>query len=353
VVSFLAYVLLRRLLRLVVGHSAAGALEVENAVLRHQLAVLGRGVRRPPLRWRDRVVLAAASGLLPRKRWSVFLASPQTVLRWHRELVRRKWCYGRRCVGRPPLDRALVELVVRLGRENPRWGCVRIQGELRKLGIRVGATTIRSILRRSGLGPAPRRQGLSWAQFLRAQASGIVACDFFTVETVWLRTLYVLFWIELGSRRVHLAGVSANPNCAWVTQQARNLAVEERLGDVRFLIHDRDTKFCGSFDTIIRSEGGRVIETPLRAPKANAVAERWVRSIRNECLDHVLVFGRRHLERVLRAYVTHYNAERPHRSLALATPAGSPPTARGSPPAELCRRDVLGGVIHEYYAAAA
>jgi putative transposase len=218
---FFAYVMLRRLLRLVVGQSAARALEVENAVLRHQLAVLGRRVRRPPLRWRDRVLLAAASGLVPRERWSVFPASPQTLLRWHRELVRRRWCYGRRPVGRPPLDRALVELVLRLGRENPRWGCVWIQGELRKLGIRVGATTIRSILRRSGLGPAPRRQGLSWTEFLRAQANGMIACDFFTVETAWLRTLYVLFWIEFGSRRVHLAGVNANPDCGWVTQQAR------------------------------------------------------------------------------------------------------------------------------------
>lgn len=352
-VWFLAYLLWRRLLRLVVGGSAGGALELENAVLRHQLAVLGRGVRRPPLRWRDRVLLAAASGLVPRARWSVFLPSPQTLLRWHRELVRRKWTYRRRRAGRPPLDRGLVELVLRLGRENPRWGCVRIQGELRKLGIRIGATTIRSILRRSGLGPAPRRQGLSWAEFLRAQASGMIACDFFTVETAWLRTLYVLFWIELGSRRVHLAGVTANPDCAWVRQQARNLALEERLAAVRFLIHDRDAKFCGSFDTVIRSEGVGVIETPLRAPKANAVAERWVRSVRNECLDHLLVFGRRHLERVLRAYVVHYNAERPHRSLALAAPAGKPPAARGSPPAEICRRDVLGGVIHEYYAAAA
>jgi putative transposase len=302
---------------------------------------------------KDRLMLAGASGLVPRERWAVFLASPQTLLRWHRELVRRKWCYGRRSVGRPPLDRKLVELVLRLGRENPRWGCVRIQGELRKLGIRIGATTIRSILRRSGLGPAPRREGLSWAEFLRAQANGIIACDFFTVETAWLRTLYVLFWIELGSRRVHLAGVTANPDCAWMTQQARNLAVEDELSEMRFLIHDRDAKFCGPFDTVIRSEGVRVIETPLRAPKANAVAERWVCSVRNECLDHVLVFNRRHLERVLRAYVAHYNAERPHRSLALAAPDGEPPAARGSPPAQVCRRDVLGGVIHEYYAAAA
>jgi len=182
----------------------------------------------------------------------------------------------------------------------------------------------------------------------------MLARDFSTVETVWLRTLYVLSWIELGSRRVRLAGVTANPDGQWVTQQARNLAVEERTGNVRYLIHDRDAKFSGSFDAIFASEGVRVIEMPVRAPKANAIAERWVRSVRTECLDHVLIFGRRHLEHVLRGYAAHYNAERPHRSLGLTAPEGeSPSKARGSPPAHIRRRDVLGGVIHEYYAAAA
>jgi putative transposase len=297
------------------------------------------------------MLLAAASRLLPRERWSVFLVSPQTLLRWHRELVARKWAFRRRSLGRPPIDPELRALVLRLGRENPSWGCVRIQGELRKLGIRVGATTIRSILRRSGLGPAPRRQGPSWSEFLRAQAGGVLACDFFTVETAWLRTLYVLFFVEHGSRRVHLTGVTANPDGAWMLQQARNLAIEERLENVRFLLHDRDVKFSGSFDELIRSEGVRVIKTPVRAPQANAVAERWVRTVRNECLDHLLVFGCRHLEQILRGYVVHFNAERPHRSLELAAPAGSP-RSRGSP-SEILRRDVLGGLIHEYYAAAA
>jgi transposase InsO family protein len=353
VVWLLVMLVLRRLLRLGAGSSAVAALEVENAVLRHQLAVLGRTVRRPPLRRSDRVLLAAASGLLPRERWSVFLVSPQTLLRWQRELVRKKWSFRRRLPGRPPLDPVVRELVLRLGRENPRWGCVRIQGELRKLGIRVGATTIRSILRGSSVGPAPRRDGPSWSEFLRAQADGMLACDFFTVETVWLRTLYVLFWIEFGSRRVRLAGVTANPDGQWAAQQARNLAVEERTGNVRYLIHDRDAKFSGSFDAIFASERVRVIETPVRAPRANAIAERWVRSVRTECLDHLLIFGERHLERVLRGYAAHYNAERPHRSLGLAAPDGEPPSeARGSPPADIRRRDVMGGVIHEYYAAA-
>jgi putative transposase len=180
----------------------------------------------------------------------------------------------------------------------------------------------------------------------------MVACDFFTVETVSLRTLYVLFSIELESRRVHLAGVTGNPDCACVCQQARNLAIEKRLVNVRFLLHDRDAKFSGPFDQIVSSEGVRLIKTPIRAPKANAVAERWVRTARNECLDHVLVFGRKHLECVLRDYLTHYNAERPHRSLQLVPPTGSPQTRASPPNSAVVRRDVLGGLIHEYYAAA-
>jgi transposase InsO family protein len=353
VLLFLVFLAMRRLLRVFAGSSSVAALELENAVLRHQLTVLRRTAKRPPLRRRDRLLLAAAGGLLPRDRWSVFPVSPQTLLRWHRELVRKKWRYRRRSPGRPPLDPAVRELVLRLGRENPRWGCVRIQGELRKLGIRVGATTIRSVLRRSDCGPAPRRGGPSWGEFLRAQAQGMLACDFFTVETAWLRTLYVLFFIEHGSRRVRLAGVTANPDGVWMRQQARNLAVEERLHDVRFLLHDRDAKFSGSFDEIVRGGGVRVIKTPVRAPQANAIAERWVRSVRNECVDHVLIFGRRHLEQILRHYETHYNAERPHRSVDLAPPVASR-EARGSPPSSsVLRRDVLGGLIHEYYAAAA
>jgi len=262
----LMYLVLGRVLRFAAGGPRVAELEVENVVLRHQLAVLGRSVKRPRLRRRDRVLLAAASRLVPRDRWGVFLVSPQTLVRWHGELVRRKWSYRHRRLGRPPLDPELRELVLRLGRENPGWGCVRIQGELRKLGIRVGATTIRSILRSAGVGLSPRQEGLSWSEFLRAQAHGMFACDFFRVETVWSRTLYVLFWIELGSRRVRLAGVTANPDCSWVTQQARNLAVEEELDNVRFLIHDRDTKFSGPFDEIVRGEGVRVIKTPVRAP---------------------------------------------------------------------------------------
>jgi hypothetical protein len=223
-----------------------GSKDLEILVLRHQLWVLQRTAGRPKLRVIDRILLAAASRVIPRDRWVAFLVTPATLLRWHRELVTRKWTYRRTGrPGRPPIDPAVRELILRLARENPRWGCVRIEGELRKLGIRVGATTIRTLLRTARLGPAPRRTGPSWTEFLRAQAGGIIAGDFFTVETAWLRTLYVLVFIELGSRRIHLSPATAHPDSAWVTQQARNLALDldARASPVRFLIRDRDTKF--------------------------------------------------------------------------------------------------------------
>jgi putative transposase len=291
---------------------------------------------------------------LPRHGWSSFMVRPETLLRWHRELVRRKWTFRKTGQpGRPPTDHAIRDLIVRLGRANPRWGYQRIRGELLKLGIRISATTVRSILRRAGLDPAPRRAGPTWAEFLRSQAAGIWATDFFTVETIGLRTLYVLFFIELSTRRVHLAGVTEHPDSAWVTQQARNLAIEERLSGVRFLVRDRDAKYSGPFDAVLRAEGVRVIRTPIRAPRANAFAERFVRTVRRECLDHVLIYGRRHLERVLGAYVAHYVDERPHRGLGLAVPAGiRPAQVPGATPTLVERRDVLGGLIHEYRRAA-
>jgi putative transposase len=320
----LLYLVARRLFGLVGGSGSEDlSKDVEILVLRHQLKVLRRQAGRPRLRRLDRIVLAAASRVLPRPAWSSFMVSPQTLLRWHRELVRRKWTYRRKCrVGRPPLDAAACELTLRLARENRRWGCVRIQGELAKLGIRVSATTIRTLLRRHGLGPAPRRSGPTWSQFLRAQARGILACDFFTVETVFLKTLHVLFFIELGTRRVHLAGVTAHPDSAWVSQQARNLSFDHLPHGVpfRFLIRDRDSKYVSSFDEVFRTDGTQVICTPIRAPRANAFAERWVRTVRAECLDWVLILGRPHLERVLDVYLEHYNRERPHRGLDLGTP---------------------------------
>jgi putative transposase len=349
----LVYLLLRRVARLLLSSSNELNSDVEVVVLRHQLRVLSRQVGRLRLRRRDRLFMATMSTVLPRARWSSFLVSPQTLLRWHRELVRRKWTYRRTSVGgRPPISEEVRDLILRMGRENPRWGCIRIRGELLKLGIRVSATKIRTLLRATGVGPAPRRSGPTWREFLRAQARGILALDFFTVETAWLRTLYVLFAIEVGSRHVQVLGITGNPDSAWVTQQARNLAMGERLGGIRFLIRDRDSKFTGPFDVVFRTEGVKAIQTPIRAPRANAFAERWVRTVRTECLDWMLVLSRRHLERVLRTYTSHYNARRPHRGLHLRTPERLPdpaPLAYG-----ICvrRLDVLGGLIHEYEFAA-
>jgi putative transposase len=316
--------------------------------------VLKRQVSRPRLRHRDRLFMAALSRMLPRARWSSFLVSPQTLLRWHRELVRRKWIYRRVSAGgRPPITEEVRELILRMGRENPRWGCLRIRGELGKLGITVSATTVRTLLRANGLGPAPRRGGPTWSQFLRSQARGILAFDFFTVETAWLRTLYVLFAIELGSRRVHVLGVTANPDSAWVTQQARNLAVGERLKGIRFVIRDRDAKFSCPFDEVSRSEAVRIVKTPIRAPRANAFAERWVRTVRTECLDWTLVVGRRHLERILWIYTVHYNGRRPHRGLELNTPDPRPdPPPHCVLAGRVRRHNLLGGQIHEYELAA-
>jgi putative transposase len=257
--------------------------EIEIAVLRHQLTVLRRQVKRLIYRASDRAFLAASSRLLRREAWGAFLVRPETLLRWHRQLVRRKWTKPHRPPGRPALDPEVRELILRLGRENPRWGYMRIRGELFKLGVKVSATTVATVLHRAGLGPAPRR-GPTWREFLCQQAAGILACDFLTVETIRLKTLYVLVWMELETRTVHLGGVTSHPDSAWVTQQARNLAMtlHEEGRSPRFLIHDRDTKFTGAFDEVFRTEGMRIVLAPIRAPNANAFCERWVGlSVRN------------------------------------------------------------------------
>jgi putative transposase len=357
VLSKLAYLTVCRSVQLLVllAHGEA-AKDLELLVLRHQITVLRRQLPRPKLEPADRALLAAVSRALPRTRWSCFFVRPETLLRWHRRLIAGAWTYPHRQTGRPPLDQDVQQLIIRMAKENPTWGYQRIRGELLRLGVQVSATAIRTTLRRHRLDPAPRRAATSWQAFLRRQAAGIMACDFFTVDTIWLRRLYVLFFIEHKTRRVHLTGVTANPDGAWVTQQARNLllVLGEQGRRVRFLLHDRDAKFSRSFDDVFRSEGGQVLMTPVRAPKANAYAERWVRTVRAECLDWLLVLGRAHLEQILRVYAEHYNAHRPHRALRLEPPlqqAGL--TAVGEDqPARVQRRDLLGGLIHEYRRAA-
>jgi putative transposase len=335
---------------------SAEAKEIEILVLRHELAVRCRQDLRPRLQPKDRALLAALSRHLPRARWSVFLVKPETLLAWHRHMVRRRWTYPTASRGRPLVPDSVQQLIIRLAYENPRWGYQRICGELLGLGCQTSASSIRRVLRAHGMDPAPRRAPTTWRSFLRRQATGILACDFFTVDTVWLRRLYVLFVIELGSRRVHLAGVTAHPTGLWVAQQARNLLVEldDRAAAFRFLIRDRDTMFTRAFDDVWRSTGAEIISTPIRAPNANAVAERWVGTVRRECLDHLLIVGRQHLVRVLHGYVEHYNQHRPHRSLGLGTTI---PSVRGDPASapvvpQLRRREILGGLVHEYEWAA-
>jgi putative transposase len=345
--SFL-YRLVRRVVEFFYIHWMDGAAkDAEILVLRHQLAILRRQVARPRFSWSDRAIIAALARLVPRQRWAAFLVAPETILRWHRALVRRHWTYPHRRPGRPPLSEETVELIVRLARENPRWGYLRVVGELKKLGVTVSKGSVANVLRRHRLPPAPRRTGPTWAEFLRAQAKGIVATDFFTVDTVLLWRYYVLFVIDVERRVVHLLGVTANPNGPWVTQVARNFAsaTEEGGRRVRFLIRDRDTKLTANFDEVFASIGVETIVTPVRSPKANAFAERWVRTVREDCLDHLLLVSRRHLERVLAEYIRHYNEARPHRSLDLATPH----PAKVSPTVgAIRRRDIIGGLIHEY-----
>ncbi len=352
VLSFV-YLVFVSLLRLVAGGRRSElAKDVELLVLRHELVVLRRQHPRARLSPADRALFAALVRILPRARRVGLVVTPRTLLRWHRELVRRKWAQPQVRYGRPSIDAEVLALVLRLADENPRWGYQRIVGELRKLGLSVSPSTVRRMLLNAGLEPAPRRSGPTWQEFLRQQAAGIMACDFFTVETVSLRRLYVLFFIAHSSRRVWLAGCTANPSGAWVTQQARNLGLDFSGQGVRFLIRDRDSKYSCPFDEVFRSEGIRIVKTPVRAPKANAIAERFVRTVRTECLDWLLILNRRHLEGVLRVYVDHYNRERPHRALELRPPELDERRER-SPEGEIRRRDQLGGLIHEYERQAA
>jgi len=261
--------------------------------------------------------------------------------------------YARR-PGRPSIPAGTVAIILRLARENPTWGYRRIQGELATMGVVLSPSSVWAILQRNDIDPSPMRSGPTWTEFLRSQASSILACDFFSVDTVLLKRLYVLFFIELDTRRVHVTGVTAHPIGPWVVQQARNLtmALEDRVHPVKFLIRDRDTKFTSSFDEVFRADGIRIIRTPIRAPRANAFAERFVGTVRRKC--RMLILGRRHLERVLDEYVAHYNGHRPHRALGQMAPLtmDSPTPIDDPQPAELRRRDAAFGLIHEYRLAA-
>jgi putative transposase len=335
------------------GRSPASK-NAELLVLRHEVAVLRRTNPRPKLDWADRAVLAALIRLLPRRLQMHRLVTPGTVLRWHRRLVRKKWTYPNG-TGRPPVSTEITTLIERLATENSSWGYKRIQGELLKLGHRVGASTIRRVLKALRIPPAPKRHtDTTWRQFLHTQASAMLAADFFHVDcAVTLQRLYCLFVMEAGSRYVHILGITANPDGPWTVQQIRNLLMDlgDRAAGFRFLVRDRAGQFTASFDSVLADAGIEVVKIPPRSPRANAFAKRFVLTARTEVTDRMLIFGERHLRLVLADYAAHYNGRRPHHSRQLRPPRPDDPVADLSQE-QIKRRPVLGGLINEYERAA-
>ena len=319
-------------------------------MLRHQNAVLRRQIGRPALTDDDRTLLGAIAAALPRRLRDGWIVTPETLLRWHRQRIAKHWTQPpARRIGRPPTSAELRLLVIRLANENPTWGHRRIQGELTGLGHTIAKTTVWQILTDNGIDPSPNRSEVTWSEFLHSQAA--VACDFFTVDTALLRRYYVLFFIKVDTREVFYAGTTAKPTGAWTTQAARNLFLRygERLDGSRALVRDRASQFVDAFDEVFRSEGFKILPTPVRTPVANAFAERWIGSIRRELLDRTIIWNQRQLERLAVDYIAHHNQHRPHQSLGQQppTPVHDPPDAT-SATVTVLRTNRCDGLIHEY-----
>jgi transposase InsO family protein len=359
VIFSLVYLVVRCLLGcLMMRARREASKDAELLVLRHENAVLRRQISRVRYQPGDRLWLAALSRLIPQRRWGeVFTLTPATLLAWHRRLVTRQWDYTkRRSPGRPPTPATIRKLVIRIAMDNPARGHRRVHGELVRLGHPIAASTVWQILHAARIDPAPRRTGPTWKQFLTAQAQGILAADFVHVDTVLLRRLYALIVIEHGTRRVHLAGITAHPNGAWTTQAARNFLMDlgQLTTSIKFLIRDRAGQFTRSFDAVFTAEGIRILPSPPQAPRANAICERIIGTLRRELFDRLLIVDERHLRRVLTEYLLHYNTARPHRALGQLAPAqaGTRPPEINLAEHRIRRKQVLSGLIYEYQIAA-
>jgi putative transposase len=352
------YLLMRRLLGcLMVLARREVSKDAELLVLRHENAVLRRQIGRVRYQPGDRLWLAALSRLIPRQRWAHVRVTPATLLAWHRRLVTRTWDHtNRRRPGRPSTQAVIRKLVVRIATGNPTWGHRRVQGELVKPGHRIAASTVWQIMHTAGIGPAPRRTGPTWKQFLTAQARSVPAADFVHVDTVLLRRIHALIVIEHATRRVHPAGVTANPHGTWTTQAARNFLMRlgQRTTAIKFLIRDRAGQFTGSVDAVFTADGITILTSPPQAPRANANCERIIGILRREVPDRLLIVNEHHLRQVLTEYLRHYNTARPHRALGQLTPAHAPsqPPKINLTEHRIRRKQVLGGLTHAYQTAA-
>ena len=332
--------------------------DLEILILRQQLSILQRRHQEPiKLNRAEKLTLAVLTASLKKQpnrpvtqfRNLIRLFQPETVFGWHRALVRRKWTFQKKNkVGRPPTSDEIKALVIRLALDNY-WGYGKISGELEKLGIELGETAVGNILKAEGIEPAPVRAGsIGWKKLMGHYREQLLACDFFHIETIWLKTLTVFFFIDIGTRQVYLAGITDHPNGHWITQQARNQiwTIQEQEDEFCGLIRDNDKKFPETFDDVFESEGINIIRIPYRAPNANAFAERWVRTVREEILDKVLILNEAHLRRVLTEFLNYYNRRRPHQGLDQDSPIERPePLTEGL----IRKRPVLGGIINDYF----